>query len=260
MEKIQKKKLLIEVISNAARMEETVNVVLQEGTRTFTSKSEHFTGQLRNYTTASDKDIALDGEDSIVVTNVKEKLDYIFKAVGEGIDLNLTKEKTNAVAFADIVVDGEMWAEMVPVNAILSAETRVKRVRALLLAIPTLEPKENWLVTDNNGKATFKTGIKTRIKTKKVQGFETVAAATDTHPAQIREVFTDKKAGIWETTQLSGKIAPSTKSKMLARIDILSGILQNARERANNTPVMELKFGNRISDFVMAPLVEDSKV
>lgn len=255
-----KKKLLIEVISNASRVEETVSMVLQEGIGTFTKKTEHFTGQLRNYVPADDADIALDGEDSIVVTNVKDKLDYIFKAVVEGIDLNLTKEKTNSMAFADIVVDGDMWAEMVPVNAILSAETRVKRLRNLLLTIPTLEPKESWHFTKDNGKATFKTGIKTKIKTKKVQNFETVAAPTDHHPAQIKEVFTDVKAGIWETTQLSGKISPSTKSKMLSRLDKLSGILQNARERANHTEVLELKFGDKVRDFIMAPLKEDLKV
>ncbi|KKL90066.1 hypothetical protein LCGC14_1908380 [marine sediment metagenome] len=256
----EKKKLLIEVISNASRAEETVNVVLQEGTRTFTSKPEHFMGQLRNYIPAEDDDIGLDGEDSIVVTNVRDKLDYIFKAVIEGIDLNLTKEKTNSVAFADIIVDGTAWAEMVPVNAILSAETRVKRLRSLLLAIPTLEPKETWNATKDNGKAIFKTGVKTKIKTKKVLNFQSVAAATDKHPEQIKDVYTDEKAGVWETTQLSGKISPSTKSKMLSRLDKLSGILQNARERANHTEVLELKFGNKIRDFVMSPLKEDLKV
>ncbi|KKK74384.1 hypothetical protein LCGC14_2884310, partial [marine sediment metagenome] len=187
------------------------------------------------------------------------KLEYVFKTIVESIDLNLTKERTNAIATADIVVGDEIWAEAVPVNAILTAETRVKRLRQLILAIPTLAPKESWELTDNNDQAIYKTKPKTRIKTKKVQNFETVAAATEHHPAQVREVSSDVKAGVWETTLLSGEIQPSTKSKMLARVDKLSGILQNAREKANTIEVEELKIGNKIRTFIMDTLNEDLK-
>jgi hypothetical protein len=255
----EKKKLLIEVISNAGRVEETVNALIQEGQGTFTKKADHFSGQLRKYVPEKDDDLDIDSEDTIVVTNVKDKLNYMFNSIVEGIDLNLTKENTNAVAFADIRVDGVVWAEKVPVNAILSAETRVKRLRSLLLTIPTLEPKETWHFTKDDDNAIFKTAPKTRIKTKKVEKFETVAEATDKHPAQVERVYNDVKAGVWETIQLSGKIRPSTKSKMLARLDKLSGILQNAREKANTTEVSELKFGGKVRDFIMAPLKEDLK-
>lgn len=251
-----KRKLLIEVISNAGRVDETVNTLLTEATGTFTKKADHFSGQLRSYTPVTEEDIALDAEDTIVVTNVQEKLDYVFNSIVEGIDLNLTKEKTNSQAIADIVVDGIIWAENVPVNAILSVETRVKRLRNLLLAIPTLEPKETWKLTKDNGYAIFKTGIKNRIKTKKIESFPIVVKATENHPAQIEKVTSDTKAGVWETVQLSGKIRPSTKSKMIGRLDRLSGILQNAREKANTAEVLPLKFGDKIRNFIMDPLLE----
>lgn len=254
-----KDKLLVEIISQAQRTDTTATEILSEAVNTFTKKQDHFSGQLRHYDPASEDDIQLDAEDTIVVTNVADKLNYVFKSVAEAIDLNLTKENTNAGAIADIEVDGEVWAKDVPVNAILTAENRVKKLRNMLLAVPTLEPKEVWNYSKEHVPALYVSDEKSRIKTKKVEKFETVAEATDKHPAQVQKVFHDDIAGYWKTTLLSGKIRPSTKSKMLANLDKLSGVLQNAREKANNIPAKELKIGKRIHDFIMSPLNQDLK-
>lgn len=254
-----KTKLLVEVISQAQRTDTTTAEIINEAINTFNKKQDHFSGQLRSYDPASEEDMQLDAEDSLVVTNVADKLNYVFNQVVESIDLNLTKENTNATATANIEVDGDLWAENVPVNAILTAETRVKRLRQLLLEIPTLEPKEKWTFSKDHSPALYKSDEKSRLKTKKVEKFVTVAEATDKHPAQVEKVFHDEIAGTWKTTLLSGKIKPSTKSQMLARLDKLSGILQNARETANSREIKELKIGKKIQNFVMEPLTQELK-
>jgi hypothetical protein len=254
-----KKQLLVEVISQSQRTDTTVVELINEGINTFSKKQDHFTGQLRKYNPTTEDDLQLDSEDSLVVTNVSDKLNYILKQVVESIDLNLTKENSNASAIANIEVEGNVWAENVPVNAILTAETRIKRLRNLLLAIPTLEPKEKWTFSKEHSPALYSSETKTRMKTKKVEKFITVAEATDKHPAQVQAVSNDVVAGIWETTLLSGKIKPSTKSKILARLDKLSGIFQNARESANMAEVKELKLGQKIHDYLMEPLNQDLK-
>jgi len=291
-----KPKLLVEIISLSQRASTTLAQLFNEAIGTFTKKAEHFSGQLRNYETEGEDDIQYDSEDTLVVTNTEDKLNYVLKAFTEAVDLNLTKENTNAEAVGTIEVDGNVWKENIPVNAILTAETHVKRLRDLILSVPTLEPKEKWVKTKDNKPALYLTAethvkrlrdlilsvptlepkekwIKTkdnkpalyisdkksRIKTKKVETFQTVAEATDKHPAQVEKVFNDVIAGRWETILLSGKIRPSTKSQMLKKVDNLSGVFQNAREAANNATVKDLKMGKMICDYVMEPLKEELK-
>jgi len=254
-----KPKLLVEIISLSQRASTTLAQLFNEAIGTFTKKAEHFSGQLRNYETEGEDDIQYDSEDTLVVTNTEDKLNYVLKAFTEAVDLNLTKENTNAEAVGTIEVDGNVWKENIPVNAILTAETHVKRLRDLILSVPTLEPKEKWIKTKDNKPALYISDKKSRIKTKKVETFQTVAEATDKHPAQVEKVFNDVIAGRWETILLSGKIRPSTKSQMLKKVDNLSGVFQNAREAANNATVKDLKMGKMICDYVMEPLKEELK-
>lgn len=67
----------------------------------------------------------LDSEDTLVVTNVLDKLNYVMEHVIEALDFNITKETTNASAGADVVINGTEFKN-VNVNAILTAETRIK--------------------------------------------------------------------------------------------------------------------------------------
>lgn len=254
-----KTKLLVEIISLSQRAQTTLAQLFNEAIGTFTKKADHFSGQLRKYNTATDDDIELDAEDTIVVTNAEDKLNYVFDSFIESIDLNLTKENSNAGAVGTIEVNGTVWKEGIPVNAILTAETHIKRLRDLILAVPTLEPKESWSKTKDNKPALYTSATKSRIKTKKVETFQTVAEATKDHPAQVQKVFNDVVAGTWETTLLSGKIRPHTKSLMLKRVDELSGIFKNAREAANNAVAKELKLGTQIRDYIMEPLKEELK-
>lgn len=254
-----KPKLLVEVISLSQRASATLAQLISEAIGTFTKKADHFSGQLRSYEPVGELDMDLDPEDSIVVTNAEDKLNYVFNAFIETIDLNLTKENTNAVASGSIEVEGNVWEEAIPVNAILTAETHIKRLRELILAVPTLEPKENWSPSKDHKPALYTSDKKNRIKTKKVETFQTVAEATKDHPAQVQKVYNDVVAGNWGTTLLSGKIRPSTKSQMLKKVDKLSGIFQNAREAANNAVVKDLKIGTKIRDYIMGPLKEELK-
>ena len=69
----------------------------------------------------------------------------------------------------------------------------------------------------------------------------------------------DVKEGEWKTIVLSGKIPPSVKSEMLARIDKLSGIYQNARESANIQEAESVDHAQKIIDYIMKPLKDALK-
>jgi len=249
-----KPKLLVEIISLSQRLSSTLATILAEAKNTFIKKQDHFAGQLRSYETKIDDGIVYDSEDTLLVTNVKEKLEYVLKTFTESVNANLTKENTNSIAKADIVVNDDTWATGVPVNAILAMETATKKLRDVVLDVPTLEPKEEWKPSKEHAPALFESEPKLRNKTKKVERFQIITEATPQHKAQYEKVMEDIVEGIWTTTLISGKIPPSVKSEMLARIDKLSGVFQNAREVANTTVVSEMNFADKIASYVMEPL------
>ena len=226
--------------------------ILAETINTFNKKQDHFTGQLRQYDPVGDDDTErFDAEQKILVTTVREKLEYTEKSLVELIDLLYQKEETNTQARADLVLDGVVLAKDVPATVLLNLENRFKAIRTMYQEIPTLTPEEEWRV-DGTLKHTYKSKPKVTYKTKKVTTPLILYAHTDKHPAQVKEVVEDVRQGTWTTTKWSGMLSPSEKSELLGRVDALTQAIKCARVKANDQEAATNKIGQRLFDYINA--------
>jgi len=80
-------------------------------------------------------------EQKEMTTTVHDKLEYMFGSVAEWLDAVLQKERTNQEARADIILpDGSALATDIPATFLLGMESKLKELREVFLATPTLQP------------------------------------------------------------------------------------------------------------------------
>lgn len=228
----------------------TAEKILNETIVTFSKKQDHFTGQLRQYASVTDGDSELfDDEKKAMVTTVHDKLAYTETALIDLIDVLYQKEETNTRARADLVLNGQLIAKSVPATVLLNLENKFKAIRTMYQEIPTLAPEEEWALDPMLSK-TYKSKPKVTYKTKKVTTPLVLYAATDKHPAQVKEVIEDVRQGSWTTTKWSGMISPLEKSEILARVDTLIQAVKCARVEANDEEAATCKIGQKLFDFI----------
>jgi len=78
-----------------------------------------------------------------------------------------------------------------------------------------------------------------------------LAPATDKHPVQVKEVTKDVNIGKYIESVWSGMISPAEKSDLLSRIDALLITVKQARQRANNTDIVNIHIGQVFADYIM---------
>ncbi len=164
------------------------------------------------------------------------------------LDLIATKDVTNTKAFADLVVDGEVLVERVPVTTLLSIEKELHHVRAFYGALPTLPLDTPWTKDEASGH--YVSPEVETVRTKKEQIPIVLYDATKEHPAQTQLITKDVNAGVWRTRKTSTAIPEPSKRKLLARIDKLIDATKQARERANQTDVDDKKIGAAIFGYI----------
>ena len=224
--------------------------ILNESINTFSKKHDHFNGQLRKYAPVNDGDTELfDDEKKLMVTTVKEKLEYTEKAIIDLIDVLYQKEQTNTLAKCDLVVDGVVLAKDVPATVLLNLENRFKAIRQMYTEIPTLSPDEEWSKDDTQDNV-YKSKPKVTYKTKKVTTPFVLYPATDKHPAQVKEAVEDIRQGSWTTFKWSGMLSPSEKSVLLGRVDNLIQAIKLARVKANDQEAATCKIGSVLFDYI----------
>lgn len=223
--------------------------VMEEAVGTF-GKRERFTGIVKTLKMFDD---ARKGEEATevqdITTTVDEKLAYVEEAVARYWDAFLQKESTNQEASADLIVEGKVLASNVPATALLGFETKLKELRAMYEAIPTLAPGIKWESTDVPG-VFSNPHEEERMKTEKTIQFKEVSKATDKHPAQVEKWTADVPVGKYVTTTTSSAMPVSRKSELLARIDKLIQAVMAARMAANSTEIVNVAIGSALIDFI----------
>lgn len=165
------------------------------------------------------------------------------------LDLLGTKERTDQEAVADIVVDDKVFIKDVPVLFLLGLERQLKEELVQARKLPTLSPEYEWEPYDGRGVYVIVPPIMT-TKSKKVRKYNTVAPATDKHPAQVDPVDVDVIVGDWETKHFSGAMPVTRKQDIIERLAKLIAAVQQAREDANTTPVTDFKVGDKVLAYV----------
>jgi hypothetical protein len=242
---------LHELLAVEGDLEGESKKITAEAVDTF-NKRDRFEGHVK---TTKMLDEARKGEETVdykaITTTVAEKLAYVRQSAVRYLDAFLQKETTNQTAKADLVVDGVVLAKDVPATALLGLESKLKSVRAMYEALPTLAPGVEWEFDAAQGVYKVK-HPEERFKTEKSLKFQIMVPATDKHPAQVEKWTADVPIGKIIEEKISGMISPVEKSALLGRIDTLIRAVKKARQRANSADVVEVTIGTALFDYIHA--------
>lgn len=165
-------------------------------------------------------------------------------------DVVATKDYANCEAKADVVVNGKVLLEKVPVSYLLFLEKQLNDLHTFVKKLPILDPAETW--TYDSSTDSFATEPLQTIKTKKIPRNHVKAEATENHPAQVEVYYEDVIVGNWRTVKYSGALPAARVNELLARVEQLQEAVKFAREEANNFEVTDQKVGKVLFDFLFA--------
>lgn len=233
-------------------LEQTAKKLTAESIKTL-GKENLFSGALREFK-MFDSEQQHQNVDELqeLSTTVNENIEYVVPHIAKWYDSVLQKDLTNQLAMADIVVDGTTIVADVPATFLLGMETKLNELRKLYESIPTLAPGIVWVTDESNAKAgVFTTPNQVKqFKTEKVIDFQVVVEPTEFHPAQIKEVSKVVNIGEFLTTRWSGMMTPVEKARRLDKLDTLLVAIRKARQRANDTKLVDRKVGQVLLDFI----------
>ena len=207
-------------------------------------KPDLYFGLHREYHPYDDEGEKLPPEHKKIQQDAREDIEAFDKLSSRLIDLNATKDMTNTVAFADLIVDGETLATKLPVTTLLSLEKELHHVRAFYSALPTLPTDSIWTKDEATGH--YVSPSVDTVRSKKEQIPIVLYEATTDHPAQTQLVTKDINVGVWRTRKISAAISERDKRTLLDRVDRLIDGVKQARERANSVEVVDVKIGETL--------------
>lgn len=249
---------LHELLAVESDLEATAKKVIAEAVTTFTKKQEHFLGyrkSLRMFEEHRKQEEEAATESKALVTTVDDKINYVFDSVVKYFDALLQKEATNQTAVADLIVDEQVLVENAPATWLLGMESRLRLLRGVYEAIPTWAPGTDWVPAPEQGSGIYKAAEPSKAdKTEKVPAHKVLVPATDHHPAQIEKWVENVRVGVFTTQKWISSWSPSQKSEALGRIDNLIRATKKARQRANAAPIVKVRAGSKIRDYLQGKL------
>lgn len=243
---------LHEILAVEGDLDATARKVTDEAIDTFHKKPDHFIEQHRSLVLFDDDRSSENLDESkALVTTVADKLSYVRGHIERYFDTFARKEATNQTAKADLVIDGVTLIEDAPATMLLGLESKLKTMRAMYEAIPTLQPGADWVLDPDRGADIFKSSEpEVRMKTEKQIQHKVLVEATKEHPAQIEKWNADVPVGKITLRSWSGMMSPAEKSALLGRIDTLIRAVKKARQRANTAEVVDIFIGSALFGFI----------
>lgn len=222
-----------------------------ETINTFTKKADHFLGNSKRYQPFDDaavNDVVTTTKQ--MITTVPKKLDHFFELICKAVDLTCTKEATNQVAKADLVVEGQVLARDVPATVLLHLESTLKAWKAVFLTIPTLDPAKRWERSQQRGEDVWDAAPVEAFRTKKVLRSQVLAPATDKHPANVHTWNEEENIGRYIEDHWSGAFSPAEKSRLLDRLSTLLIAVKDARVRANTAEAIPCNISSALVQYL----------
>jgi hypothetical protein len=245
------KSLLCQIISICnTKKKEAVNDLtkLYQGL----SKTDQLSGISRNYKPLDDDGEKFPSESKLVQVNVSEVLDRASKVMSDMFDVVLTQDRGNTVAKANIEVDGTVILGDVPVTSLLFLEKQLTDIHTVFSSLPVLPPETTWAYDKNRG-CYVSQEVQT-AKSKKIPFRFEKAPATDKHPAQVEILQEDRLVGYWSKVDFSGAVSAEHKAEYVNRVRKLRDAVVKAREKANQTEIDNVKAGENIFGYLLAPV------
>lgn len=193
-----------------------------------------------------------------LTTTVADTLQYFFNTWGKAEDLLFQKNRTNQKAVADLEFEGTVIATNVPVDELLGLESRLTTLRGVLQKMPTLDASKKWIKNTAKEHSWKTEEPEVAAKTEKEVTPVVLYAATDKHPAQIKEVTKDVVVGRFENVRYSGAVTSRAKADALKTVDTLIAEVKKARTRANNVDVEVVNIGAVLTNLIMQPILNQS--
>ena len=207
-------------------------------------------GIARSYIPQAEDGDQLPPESTLVQVRASDEINKVTEKLSRMFDVVATREKTNTVAKASIVLDGDTLVADVPANVLLFLEKQLVDLVTFIRKLPTLDPAETWHY--DSASDCYVTEPTQTTRTKKIPKNHVLAAATDKHPAQVQMYHEDVVAGTWTTRKFSGALEVRVVSDMLARVQKLQAAVKMAREEANTCEAVDLKIGDKVLGYVFA--------
>lgn len=207
-------------------------------------------GISRTYQAKDEEGEQLPPESTKVQTRAEEVLRQIGTTLTKLFDVTATKDATNCVARADVVVDDRVLLSDVPVTYLLFLEKQLTDLHTFVKKLPVLDAAESWVFNDSAD--CWSTEPVRTIRTKKVPRNHVKAEATEKHPAQVEVYYEDISVGYWTTVKFSGALPAKRVSTLLDRVERLQQAVKFAREEANNAEVVDKHVGDKVFGYLFA--------
>ncbi len=211
-------------------------------------KAAPLSGISRTYQPREDEGERLPAESTRVQLNAANIASEVKEVLARMFDVVATKDNTNCLAKADILVEGRVLVTDVPVSFLLYLEKQLTDLRTFISKLPTLDPSEEWS-WDDNALCYVSAPVQT-VRSKKVPRNHVLAAATDRHAAQVQVWHEDVAVGTWTTVKRSGALPAREVAEALRRVEVLNAAVKQAREAANMTDVSDKLVGTALVDYV----------
>jgi hypothetical protein len=211
-------------------------------------KPAPFSGIARTYRPRDDEGEQLPPESTLVQVRVDDLIHDVSVAMARMLDVVATQDWANMSARADLIVDGAVLLENVPVTYLMWLEKQVGAMRTFISKLPVLDVADDWTY-DLDAKA-WATPASETTKTKKIPRNHVVSPATERHPAQVTVYNEDIVVGYWKTVRFSGAIPGSAVFELTARVERLLEAVRFARERANTSTVTDVEAGGPIMEYL----------
>jgi hypothetical protein len=248
---------LHEILAVESTREGYFKDALTEMTNLFKNKLSHFSGFNKTLvlhgedTPEKSAKEAAETENQAIVTTVSTELGYLGDVVSKYVDVLFQKDDANQRAVADIIIDGKAVITNVPATTLLSLENKLKQLRVVYDQIPTLQPGTTWALDPTLGKGVYLDQHNlVRTRSKKGFDFKVLVPSTDKHPAQVEKWETNEDIGFTTTTRWTSMLSVADKSTLLERFDKLAEAVKQARQRANEVEVHQVKIGKALFDYL----------
>ncbi len=212
-------------------------------------KAQLFGGLSRTYRPLDDEGEKLPPESTKVQLRAEEVLADAAKAFSGLFDLVLTKDQSNQVAKAPIMVDGVVIVDNVPVSTLLFLEKQLGDIATMIGKIPILDPAETWHY-DSVADCWRADDVQT-TRTKKIPRNHVVAKATEKHAEQVQVYNEDIVAGYWTKATFSGAMPASRVHELSERVIKLRDAVKYAREEANSIEIRQSEMGDAIFEYLL---------
>ncbi len=207
-------------------------------------KTDLLAGIARVYTPSEDGGEQYPNEDTKVQINAEDMIQQTGNILTELFDVTATKDLTNCIATASIVVGERTLLEKVPVSYLLFLEKQLVNIHTFVKKLPVLDPAFDWKY--DNARGCWVTSPVKSVKNKKVMKNHTKAQATQFHPEQVEVFHEEKIIGTWDTTRLSGALEAKRVRSLLDRVEELQKAVKVAREEANMCNAVPQQVGKTV--------------